>query len=177
MGAHVIGVVGPSGVGKDTVMHALATAHPDIRLARRVITRPEEAGGEDFDALSEAGFDLRVAEGGFALWWEAHGLRYGIPQEEVAGEDTILVNLSRTVLGAARARFEHFAVLSLVAAPETLAARLAARGRESREEVAARLARAEFVRPKGADVIEISNDGALEDTVAQALDALYPVRV
>ena len=47
MGAHVIGVVGPSGVGKDTVMHALAAAQPGIKLARRVITRPVEAGGEE----------------------------------------------------------------------------------------------------------------------------------
>ena len=179
MSARLIGVVGPSGVGKDSVMAALAARVPGLRLVRRVITRPSDAGGERFEGVSEAEFARREAAGEFGLSWRAHGLAYGIPHKEVEGRpdgEIALVNLSRAVLDEARARYPGFAVLSLTAAPETLAHRLAGRGRESEEEIAARLARAGYVRPEGADVIEISNDGPLDETVAAVLQALSSER-
>ncbi|MDV4143473.1 phosphonate metabolism protein/1,5-bisphosphokinase (PRPP-forming) PhnN [Shimia sp. FJ5] len=179
MSARLIGVVGPSGVGKDSVMAALAARVPGLRLVRRVITRPSDAGGETFEGVSEADFAARVAAGDFGLWWRAHGMAYGIPHSEVEDRpdgEIALVNLSRAVLDEARARYPGFAVLSLTAAPETLAHRLAGRGRESEAEIAARLARAGYVRPEGADVIEISNDGPLDETVAAVLQALSPER-
>lgn len=176
----VVGVVGPSGVGKDTVMEAIAAADPQVRLVRRVITREAGAGGENSFGATDAEFDALVAEDAFALWWAAHGLRYGVPRKAVAdrsGDAIVLVNLSRSVLDRARAAFADFAVLSLTAEVPTLAGRLAARGRETADEIAGRLARAGSVRPEGEDVIEIANDGALEDTVKAALKALQPVRV
>ncbi|MEP2532153.1 phosphonate metabolism protein/1,5-bisphosphokinase (PRPP-forming) PhnN [Shimia sp.] len=175
----VIGVVGPSGVGKDTVMAALMQARPGLYRARRVITRPALAGGEAFCPVDEAGFDRMVAAGDFALWWKAHGLRYGVRVAEIAEKperDAVLVNLSRGVLDQARVQFDGFRILSLRAKPEVLAARLADRGRETKAGIAARLARADHLRPAGQDVIEISNDGALQDTVMAILRALYPER-
>ena len=56
-------VVGPSGVGKDTLIGALAEHCPEIVVARRVITRAAGAKGEDHDAVSEALFDARLALG------------------------------------------------------------------------------------------------------------------
>ena len=38
-------VVGPSGAGKDSLMYAARSRLPEVHLVRRVITRPEEAGG------------------------------------------------------------------------------------------------------------------------------------
>ena len=61
----LVGVVGPSGVGKDSVMQALVAARPDLRLVQRVITRPETAGGEPFEGVSEAEFARRRAAGDF----------------------------------------------------------------------------------------------------------------
>ena len=72
-------VVGPSGVGKDTLIGALAEHCPEIVVARRVITRAAGAKGEDHDAVSEALFDARLALGHYAVHWSAHGLRYAIP--------------------------------------------------------------------------------------------------
>ncbi len=177
--AQLIAVVGPSGVGKDTVMAAVETARPEIRLVRRVITRDGEAGGEDFVSVGEAEFEQMAAAGQFALSWRAHGLFYGIPRQEVEGRpdgEIRLVNLSRGVLAQARGQFESFRVLSLVASAETLASRLAARGREGTDDIAKRLERAGYARPTGDDVIEVANDGTLEDTVKAVLERLYPVR-
>ncbi len=172
----IVAVVGPSGVGKDTVMAAMVAAHPGIHLAQRVITRPTQVSGEPFLSASDDAFDQQVAKGEFTLWWAAHGMRYGISNETMRVPcDVILVNLSRGVLDQARAKFARFAVLSLTADVDTLAQRLTARGREAPPQMAARLARADTARPAGTDVIEIANEGLLNDTVTRALAAIYPV--
>lgn len=176
--AKVIGVVGPSGVGKDSVMEAMSALRQDIKLAQRVITRPAGAGGENSRSATEDEFDAMIVQGHFQLWWSAHGLRYGVPRATVNAPGTafVLVNLSRGVLDRAREAFDDFAVLSLTAKTETLAARLAARGRETSAEIVARLERAGSMRPQGPDVLEVSNDGSLGETVQRALSVLQPVR-
>ncbi|WP_093743380.1 phosphonate metabolism protein/1,5-bisphosphokinase (PRPP-forming) PhnN [Sulfitobacter delicatus] len=180
MSGRFIAVVGPSGVGKDSLMEKLAKARPELFLVRRAITRPGDSGGEEFDGVSESAFLRLEAEGAFALSWAAHGLRYGIPiAVEMAlseGRD-VLANLSRGVLPQAKRRFERFEVLALTAAPEVLAARLRQRGRETEEEISARLSRADQALPGQILATEIDNSGPLTQTVALALAALYPESV
>jgi ribose 1,5-bisphosphokinase len=179
MTGRLIAFVGASGAGKDTLMQAVARARPGLHLVRRAITRPAEAGGEPFEPVAEAEFARRQAAGGFALAWPAHGLRYGIPADvadRLAGGTDCLVNLSRAVLAEARARFPTLLVLNITAAPATLAARLAARGRESDAEIAGRLARAAPGATLAVPSVEIANDGTLDAAVAAVLAALQPVR-
>lgn len=176
----LIAVVGPSGVGKDSLMEALCAKRPDLVRVRRVVTRAPEAGGEDFEAISPALFAARAAGGDFALHWQAHGLSYGIPREVhqtlARGQDA-LANLSRAMLGQAARVFPGLHVLHVTARPEVLAARLAGRGREGRAEIARRLARPAPAFPAGLTVTEIDNSGPLERAVDAALSALYPERV
>ncbi len=176
----LIAVVGPSGVGKDSVMEGLAAACPTLHLVRRTITRAPELGGEDYDAVSVEKFNELAAAGHFAVRWGAHDLQYGVPasvQTVLASGQDCLANFSRSALVAGDAAFAHFYVLNITARPETLASRLKARGRESEEQVAKRLAQANKPLPSGLNVMTISNDGALEDTVAFALSRLQSVRV
>ncbi len=172
-----VAVVGPSGVGKDSVIDALVAATPALVRARRVITRPAEAGGEAFEGVDAGTFRRRADAGAFVLTWEAHGLCYGIPagvrQSLEAGSD-VIANLSRGVLGEARRLFPRLAVLALTARPEVLAARLAGRGRESAAEIEGRLARMDGFRVEGADVTQVDNSGSLAQTLAAARAALYP---
>jgi ribose 1,5-bisphosphokinase len=174
-----IAVVGPSGVGKDSVMEAMATHDPRIVLAKRVITRPGNAGGERFDGVTEDAFQTRKAAGQFALSWAAHGLHYAIPASVKAqlqdGQD-VLANLSRAVLIDAKACFARFDVINLTADHAVLAHRLEARGRETAEQIVRRLDRASAQLPDGIEAIVIDNSGALEQTVQTALDHLYPVK-
>jgi len=173
----LIAVVGPSGVGKDTVIAGICAARPDLYRVRRTITRDAEAGGEAFTPLSVAEFEAAEAQGAFALSWRAHGLAYGIPAgvRDVldAGRDAV-ANLSRGVLDEARAAFPGLVVLALEANPGKLAARLAARGRESAADVEARLARARAYEVAGDDVLRVANDGPVDVTVDRVLGALYP---
>ncbi|MDX1779769.1 MAG: phosphonate metabolism protein/1,5-bisphosphokinase (PRPP-forming) PhnN [Thalassovita sp.] len=174
-----IAVVGPSGVGKDTVMDAGCVRAPGMVRARRVITRSAEAGGEDADAVTLEEFENRVRQGAFALHWQAHGLRYGIPAsvdgDLSAGRD-VLANLSRAVLPELAMRFDRSMIVLLTAAPEVLAARLATRGRETAEEQAKRLQRADFRLADGLNPVVIRNEGTLNETVDAFLGALQAER-
>lgn len=169
----LVAVVGPSGVGKDSVIAGLVAVEPNLLWVRRAITRPP-SGTEPFESVSEAEFVRRAEAGAFCLHWRAHGLGYGVPVDTlgaVRGGRSMVVNLSRGVLGEADALFPALRVLSITAMPETLAARLAARGREDEAAIAARLSRRAPL-PPGLAVTEIANDGPLNETVARARAAL-----
>ena len=168
----LIGVVGPSGAGKDTLLagaRAALAGDRRFRFVQRAITRPAGAGGEDHRPLDRAGFEAERIAGRFALWWEAHGLLYGIPTDIDPAQVTI-ANLSRTVLAEADHRFPLL-VLEITASPDLLAARLAARGRETPVEVAERLARQKPL-PRGLRVVQVMNDGPVEQGIARVLAAL-----
>ncbi len=179
MTGSVFAVVGPSGAGKDTLMAAAARVRPDLVLIRRVITRPEAAGGEDFEGVTEAEFARRNAAGDFALDWQAHGLCYGIPaciNADLQAGRCVLFNGSRAALPAAQTRFPGLAVIHVTASVRVLAARLAQRGRETAADIAERLERAPFALPHGLDVRVVVNDGTLDQGIARFLTALQPVR-
>ena len=172
-------VVGPSGVGKDTLLEGAAAALAStgrFHFARRAITRPAEADGEDHLPMTEADFVKAEAEGAFLLSWRAHGLCYGIPREPaetLRGEGAAIVaNVSRTVIDEARSRLQPVAVVQVAASQEVLAARLAGRGREDATAIEARLARADAVDVTGPDVATVMNDATVEVGVARMVAAL-----
>jgi ribose 1,5-bisphosphokinase len=181
MSGRLIAVVGPSGVGKDSVMAALVAAAPGIAPVRRVITRPEEAGGEDFEGVTEQTFAARERQGAFALSWQAHGLSYGIPRPVEAvlaqGRDAV-VNLSRAVLPEAAARFPGLVVFQLTA-------RIPGRSPAASRRGAGRtLTRSPAVWPgpitpcpAGIAAIPVDNTGSLDATVAEILSHLQPAKV
>ena len=169
-------VVGPSGAGKDTLIAAACArlaGDPRYRFVRRDITRPAEAGGEDHHAVTDAAFAARRAAGGYALAWQAHGLGYGIPADiadDLARGRAVIANVSRAVLLDAAARFPT-RILEITAPADVLARRLAARGRETEADIAARLARI-VPLPAGLDVMRVINDGPVEAGVAAELKVL-----
>lgn len=167
-GGAFVGVCGPSGAGKDSVI-AYARDRlegvPGIVWARRVVTRPVDASAEDHDTMDEATFAAAEASGAFALAWRAHGLAYGLPaslDRAVAAGRIAVANISRAVAPALRARYARCMIVVVDARPEVLAGRLAVRGRESRDEILARLARRPAVPADLAGAVTIDNSGPLE---------------
>lgn len=175
---YLVLVVGPSGAGKDSLLDGARAAlegDPRFVFARREITRPADAGGEDHVAISRPDFERRRDGGGYALSWDAHGLGYGIPssvENDLAAGRVVVVNVSRGVLDEARGKYPHVAIVSITVSPEILAARLRARGRETEAQIEGRLARAAAFSVTGPDVIDIRNDGDLADSVAAFVTAL-----
>jgi ribose 1,5-bisphosphokinase len=174
-------VVGPSGAGKDTLM-ALAAAHfagrADAHFVRRVITRGADAGGEDHLSVSESDFDAMQLATDFAIWWSAHGLKYGIPAsvfDELAEGHLVIANGSRSVLDRFETAFPRLTIINVTARPDVLAERLQARGRETREDILKRLARETPVIEGRYDVIDIDNSGALTDASSALIEALEAI--
>ncbi|MFN3972422.1 MAG: phosphonate metabolism protein/1,5-bisphosphokinase (PRPP-forming) PhnN [Gemmobacter sp.] len=179
MAGRVFAVVGPSGAGKDTLIAAAQAARPGLHVVRRVITRLEETGGEPFEGVGEAEFATRAARGDFCLHWQAHGLSYGIPAsalDAIAQGRDVVFNGSRAMLVEAWDAFPNLTVILVTAPIHVLAERLAARGRETTGDIAARLARARYEVPPGIPVRVVENGGALEVAVAAFLAALEPDR-
>jgi ribose 1,5-bisphosphokinase len=167
-------VVGPSGAGKDTLIDVVRTACRDetnIVFPRRVITRPSSSA-EDHDTISDAAFDQAVTGGAFALWWAAHGLKYGIPaaiDDDIQAGRTVVCNVSRTVIGNARTRYANVTVVLVTAPQDILAARLRDRGRSSDGSVKDRVQRS--VSPDGelnADIV-IKNTGSVDSAAGTLL--------
>lgn len=165
-----IAVVGPSGAGKDSLMRAAASAMPDVHLVRRAITRLCDQGSEDFEPVSAAAFACRRDAGAFVLHWQAHGLHYGVPR--VAGPGIWLMNLSRGVLPAAAAALPGLGVIHITADPKVLARRLAGRGRETAEDIAARIARVSDFDVAGLPIVTVDNSAALEAAETAFLAAI-----
>ncbi len=165
----VLGIVGPSGVGKDSVIAALLRARPELELIERVVTRPADPARESHASLDAAAFDRAEAEGRFALVWRAHGLAYGVPRLRDARARIRLANLSRTVLDEADQAYPRFGVLAVEARPEVIAARLAVREGRPATQLLDRLRRSVALEFDAARLAVIDNSGALEDAAAQAV--------
>lgn len=177
MNGHLVLVVGPSGAGKDSLMaaaHAAFAGDPAYVFARRVVTRPASCS-EDNDTASEDSFTAIEAAGGFLLSWRAHGLAYGVPahyRDDLQDGRLVVANVSRGVIEEAERLGCRVTVLLVTASPQVLAARIAARGRESAADIAARLSREAPVVVSTARLVEIRNDGALAEAEQRFVEAL-----
>ncbi|MFI5011167.1 MAG: phosphonate metabolism protein/1,5-bisphosphokinase (PRPP-forming) PhnN [Hyphomicrobiales bacterium] len=177
MNGTLVLIAGPSGAGKDTLIRLAQQRlrdDPRFVFVRRVITRPGDAGAEEHWASSDEEFAREAASGAFALHWEAHGLRYGVPREidaDLAAGRVVVVNVSRGVIPEARRRYLNSLAIIVTAPIEMLAARLAARGREPASEHPGRLARPDLAACAEMGLLHVSNDRTPEDG-AEALLAI-----
>lgn len=148
---------------------------PRFRFVRRLITRPAMPGAEDHDSCNDAAFAEAEARGEIALSWRAHGLSYGIPAAElacIAQGGVAIANISRGVIAAAEPLAARVVVINITAPVPVLAQRLAARGRESEVDIAARLAREASLIAERAEIVTIMNDRSVAEAAADLLAVL-----
>lgn len=114
----------------------------------------------------------------FALHWSAHGLAYGVRSDVItalrAGQ-SVIVNVSRNIIGDAEALGFPVVVISVLCRPELLAQRIAARGRESMEDILLRLERDVPIKYTTAKLVEIRNETTLEEAAAGFIAAIRGV--
>jgi ribose 1,5-bisphosphokinase len=159
-------VVGPSGAGKDTLLGLAKAACADdgnIVFPRRVVTR-EASASEDNEQIAPEAFREALARGDFALHWEAHGHFYGLRHaidDDIRVGRTVVINVSRTVIDAARRTYADVKVVSITAPPDVLAERIAMRARGSDGPSGQRLSRT--VNETAAPDVTILNVGRPDD--------------
>ena len=139
-------VVGPSGAGKDTLLNlarAACAGDRTIVFPRRIVTR-EASPSEDNRYFDSRAFRTALAQGEFAVDWEAHGHCYALPRgidDDIRAGRAVVANVSRTVLQAMRRAYADVVVVEITAPPEVLAERLSMRGRGSDGAIEPRLRR------------------------------------
>ncbi len=169
-------VVGPSGAGKDSVIAGAKTLCANERtiiFPRRIVTRPATAD-EDHLGVSNSAFDDARRSDAFALWWQAHGLKYALPisiDTDIRSGRTVVCNASRGVVGDARMRYRHVMCALITARVDLLAARLEGRSRNSDGSLKDRIERNAMFTQFSADVV-IDNSGALGEAIHELTSLL-----
>lgn len=166
----LIVLVGPSAVGKSTVVAKVRDAIPDLFFSVSATTRdprPGEVDGRDYHFVSREDFDKMIAGDELLEWADIHGglQRSGTPAKPVldalAEGHPVLVEVDLAGARAVRAAMQD-AVLAFLAPPswEVLVERLTGRGTETDEVVARRLdtARSELAAQDEFDVVIINDD-------------------
>jgi len=167
----IIVVSGPGGVGKGTIVEALARRDPQLALSRSWTTRqrrPQESA-EAYVFCTRRDFEQRIAEGGFLEWTSFLDNYYGTPTPSHDGRDVVL---EIEVDGAQQVKAQHpEAILIFILPPSRAEQERRLRGRgDSDEHVAKRLKKAVDEEPVGlaiADHVVVNDD--LEQTVDEML--------
>jgi thymidine phosphorylase len=171
-------VVGPSGSGKDSLIDgARAVLEPTGRyvFARRVITRPRGAAGEDHLPATASEFSHCKSRGDFLITWSAHGLEYGLRRELTDALERgqhVVANGSRAAISELGALLSRLIVVEVTAPSEILEQRIAKRGREEGELITRRLTRSVPRWSNSIRTVTVSNDGTLAAGIERFLSAL-----
>ncbi len=141
----------PSGAGKSTISRMLLAADPEVTMSISATTRPKRPGERedvDYHFVGDAEFDQMIAEGEFVEWAPVFGYRYGTPKAPVkaalkAGRD-ILFDIDWQGTQQLQAAMGEDLVRIFILPPSMaeLERRLHARGTDSEEVIADRMARA-----------------------------------
>ncbi len=144
-------VSAPSGCGKSTVVHALMEKRKNLRFSVSATTRKPRDGetdGVDYYFVSREEFERMIEENAFLEHAEYVGNCYGTPREAVERQlrDGYDVYLDIDVQGALQVkqlRPETLMIFLMPPSMEELERRLVTRGKNTAEEIHARLAAAE----------------------------------
>jgi guanylate kinase len=182
-GSLLVILSGPSGVGKDTIIHALRLRHPgtDYHYVVTCTTRaqrPGEIDGVSYHFLRRDEFERLRREGEFLEANEVHGHWYGTPRGQVrealaAGRDAIL---KIDVQGAQVVKETVPEALLIFLVPpslEDLFHRLRSRATESVDELELRQRNAaiELARQDDYDYVVTNETGEVERT-AERIDEI-----
>ncbi|MGH8648753.1 MAG: guanylate kinase [Burkholderiales bacterium] len=143
-------VSSPSGGGKTSLVKALLEAEPELRLSVSYTTRPPRPGevdGRDYHFVTAPVFERMLEAAEFLESAVIYGNRYGtsqkaIERERVQGRDVVLEIDWQGAQQVRRVMRQVVSVFILPPSPEVLEARLRARGQDSEDIVARRLAAA-----------------------------------
>ena len=148
----LVALSSPSGAGKSSLTRALLAADANLALSVSATTRarrPGEVDGDHYVFLAREEFMRRVAAGEMLEWAEVFGNLYGTPRAPVEawlakGVD-VLFDIDWQGARQLRAAAPESVVDIFIIPPslEELERRLTARGQDSAEVIAARMAKAE----------------------------------
>ena len=166
-------VVGPSGVGKDSILNA-AKNKVDAYFPKRYISRSAEVDNEDFIKVDQSQIDILLKEKRVAIHWYAHNNFYGIPIDIIYHLNkgtNVIFNGSRHAIKGYKQQFPELKIIYIDAKEEIVLERLKKRARENAKDIQLRLKRAKFDIPTGSIIIK--NEDDLDKAVIQLLSVMH----
>ncbi|MCL1923187.1 MAG: guanylate kinase [Propionibacteriaceae bacterium] len=169
-------LVGPSGVGKGTLLAGVRELCPQVWISVSATTRPPRAGeihGEHYFFLDDEHFDALITHDGFLEWAQYQTSRYGTPRAEVvkhidAGEAVVMEIETQGALQVMERISPLRTIFVVPPSLDILEQRLQRRGTETPEAIAARLATAK----REIQLIDRFDHVLVNDELAQATTEL-----
>lgn len=179
-------LVGPSAVGKSTVVRRLREELPELHFSVSATTRaprPGETDGRDYHFVTREAFDEMIDAGEMLEWADIHGglQRSGTPcapvEQAMAEGRPVLVEVD--LVGARNVRAHLDEAITVFLAPpswDELVSRLTGRGTESGDAIERRLetARVEMAAQDEFGHVVVNDD--VDETVEQLLKLLVGPR-
>jgi len=169
----------PSGAGKTTLCRSLVRRDDKVRYSVSATTRPrrgKEENGKAYHFVSDEEFSSLAEQDGLLEWEEVYGYRYGTPKAQVqellaAGFDVVLDMDINGALHLNERYPESVTVFLLPPSLFELRRRLTARGRDDRETIEVRLARAEaeIERAREFDYVVVNDSLSASLALLQAI--------
>jgi Guanylate kinase len=123
--------IGPSGAGKSTLADELVRRYPQYQLIKSYTTRPKRDGiDSSHQFISEADFDIKLANNDFLGTQNVFGYRYGMPRPTDNAVAVFLLHAANVT--TFRQAFKQVVVIEAYAPIDVLTERLRARGDQTR---------------------------------------------
>ena len=163
---NLVYLMGASGVGKDSIIRETERHLPKEKFVfvRRFITR-ETGPDEDNIYIPLEEFDFLATNGAFIFFWQSNNYRYGISKKvlnDINDGKHVIINGSRRYYEKARKIYPSIEPVLITASHEARVQRLSLRGRESKDDIQARI-ECRYAIPE--NVYTIDNSGLLEKSV------------
>jgi guanylate kinase len=172
----IIGIIGPSGVGKSTIVKILIE-NTGLPLIKTVTDRPRRKLEEPFEHefISPQEFDEREKRGEFLVVVNPFELPYRYAFPDILNEDKVMVLMFRAeFLGLLKKYFKHYIIYQIEADKEHAEKAISKRG--PKEELGSRLSQFEREVEQGRAIAkrvfehDMSSPEAVAERIKQAID-------
>lgn len=164
----IVLIVGPSGVGKDTILRSIK-GKIDVNFVKRYITRVPSKDEDNYFVDNDAFAVLKRANF-FVSTWEAHGNSYGIPKNQIKNGLNI-ISISRGSIKDFEKIYEKVFTVEITLPKDMLYERLKKRARENDKEIYKRLERS-YDKIEAKNLTVFSNDKDIESSTKDFIKVL-----
>lgn len=174
MDTKIVLIVGPSGVGKDTLLkYAKEIYKENINFVKRYITRVADTNENNY-FVDDYAFEVLKNNGYFLSSWNAHGNAYGIPKSFLKNGVNI-ISISRARIKDFENSYDNVYTINITIKKELLRQRLFNRGRETLEQIEKRLIRS-YEKIEAKKLIEFDNSRSLEESKKSFINLLEKIK-